>query len=200
MELELPVKIVDERNIVKKPKSKKNYVNGPDFHKAISDYYKLCDEAPKNNQPQVPRYLGECIIFIAKGLGSKINFASYSFNEELQNDAIEKMIEAIIHHKYDPSMNKNPVGYFSQISWNSFLQRIALEKKEMYKKHKNFENMFFNHGEDIEDLFSNDEHKRIIEEFEKPKERSVGYLPHKNLSYDKNRTKKIKSTEEGQIK
>ena len=188
------IKIEDQRHIVKKPKSTKNYINGNDFYNSIVKYYKESEETP---EMRIPKYIGECILKIAERLGSKINFSSYSFKEEMQFDGIEKMVEAVSLKKYDINLS-NPFAYFTQICWNSFLQRMEKEKKQSYIKHKNFERMFggeefYNedHTIGILDLRNDLEHVRILDEFERPKtDSSAGYKPHKNLSYIKNRKKK----------
>ena len=181
-------------SIVRKPKSMKNYVNGPDFHKSLVEYNEK-KKASVDKKPEIPRYVGECIIKIAENLGSKFNFLSYSYKEEMISDAIEKMIEKVDLYDVDyNTKNPNPFAYFTQIAWNMFLQRIDKEKKEQYIKHKNFEKTYFQDMEDIEDLFNNEEHNKVIEEFEqrKAKKAANNYANHKNLSYSKNRKKKIK--------
>jgi hypothetical protein len=47
--------------IVKKPKSTKNYINGPDFYKALVDYDKKTKECIEEGKqfPQITRYIGQ---------------------------------------------------------------------------------------------------------------------------------------------
>lgn len=132
---------------------------------------------------------------IAKNLGTKINFSGYDFIGDMVGDAQEKMIEAVVYRKYDVTQSTNPVGYFTQICWNSFLQRIYKEKRENYIKHKTLEQMYKELEKDvIDDLAThmpdNDQHNRVISDFEKPKEKNNNYAIHKNLSYSKNRKPK----------
>ncbi len=186
-------------DIVRKPRANKNYVNGPDFYIALVDYNKKLKETKEAGtpSPQISRYIGECIIQIAENLGKKINFAAYSFRQEMVSDAIEKMIECV--DKYDVEYNKekpNPFAYFSQISWNIFLQRIAKEKKEQYLKHKNFDRLYSHEFLENEDALNNEEHNRVIEEFESKKEKNNdGYAKHSNLSYVKKPKKEIENVE-----
>jgi hypothetical protein len=193
---EVKVEIIDERIIVRK-KSSKRYINGVDLHNCLVEYYIQCERDP---EVPIPSYIGQCILKLAKNLGSKANFSNYSYREEMEGDAIEKMLEAVRNQKYDASISQNPFAYFSQISWNSFLQRLAKEKKESYILHKNFENLFLSdsgEGEDkikIESSLNDPDHNRIIGEFEKKKE--PGQTRHKNLSYAPNRQGKGRKLKE----
>jgi hypothetical protein len=178
-------------SIVKKPKSLKNYINGPDFYKSLVEYNLSIIKAGEGSKPPIPKYIGECIIKIAEKLSTKFNFVNYSFKEEMVSDAIEKMIEKV--EKFDVNYNKenpNPFAYFSQTAWNVFLQRIAKEKKEQYTKHKNFERSFLNeYMDELYETFDNEQHNKVIEEFEKVKLKENNYHVHKNLDYTKNKKK-----------
>ena len=194
-------KDIDKTSIVKKPKSVKNYINGADFYKALVDYNKKILEAKADDypKPQMSRYIGECICKISEKLSTKFNFISYSFRDEMISDATEKMIESVEKYdiNYSSNVSPNPLGYFTQIAWNSFLQRIEKEKKQQYIKHKNFEKTFFHEMEqEIVDMFNNEEHNQVIENFENPKPKT-NITPHRNLDYSKNKkSKKITSPEE----
>lgn len=160
-----------------------------DFHNALVRYYTDCESNPK---APISTYIGECVMKIAEKYSTKVNFFSYTYREELIGDAVEKMIEAVVLRKYDPVISQNPFAYFSQITWNCFLQRIKEEKKQSYISHKNFENMFSTGGEDdLESLMADEHHIKIIDDFEKPKDKG-NYVVHKNLSYARNREKKKK--------
>jgi hypothetical protein len=185
-------------SIVRKPKSTKNYVNGPDFYLCLVAYNQKIKESKDGEKPQIPRYIGECILKIAEKLSIKYNFINYSFRDEMIADAIEKMIEKV--ESYDIEYNKenpNPFGYFTQIAWNVFLQRIAKESKENYIKHKNFERHFSTELNDMEGIFNNEEHRQVIDNFEREKSKENNYATHKNLDYSKNKKhKKIKKVKE----
>ena len=179
--------IVDVRTIVRK-KSNKKYVNGVDFHNALVNYYVLLETKPN---AIIPDYIGLCIQKIATNLGNKINFSSYTFKEDMIGDAQEKMIEAVIYKKYDALISQNPFAYFTQIAYNSFLQRIAKEGIQTYIKHANFENLEFDDADHVEKLFSDEDHRRVLDKFNTPKKsNSYGYTEHKNLDYTPNRKRK----------
>lgn len=186
------------KNIIRKPRSNRPYINGQDMYKALVKYYEDVDKA-SGKDVAIPNYIGECIMKIAKNMSNKINFVMYSFKEDLIGDAIEKMIEAVKFKKFDPTLSQNPFAYFSQVTWNCFLQRIQKEKIEAYVKHKNIENMRSEYSLTGETLFENDEdnedHNRVIDNFEKKKEKN-NYAVHRNLSYEKNKKKKALTDQE----
>jgi hypothetical protein len=186
----------NKKNIVKKEKAVKNYINGRDFYNALVEHDRRLKNCQDDKKPQISRYIGECILKIAEKLATKFNFVNYSFREEMVLDAIEKMIASV--EKYDitySAVNPNPLGYFTQIAWNVFLQRIAREKLENYIKHKNFEKInlsSINEFNEFEGMFDNEEHVKVIDNFEatKDKKKSAGYAKHTNLDYEKNKIKK----------
>ena len=132
---------------------KKNYVNNPDFLQALVDYKKACKEAEDSGDktPQVPEYIGKCIMLISQRLATKPNFSGYTFKEEMVSDGIENCLQYI--HNFDPEKSSNPFAYFTQIIWYAFLRRIQKEKKQTYIKFKASQNMLTQSGaEDSNDL------------------------------------------------
>jgi len=120
---------------------KRNYVNNPDLLAALIDYKALCKEAEDagDKNPQVPEYIGKCILLIATRLATKPNFSGYSYKEEMISDGIENCLMYI--HNFDPEKSSNPFAYFTQIIWFAFLRRIQKEKKQTYIKFKASQNM-----------------------------------------------------------
>ena len=132
---------------------KRNYVNNPDFLQALVDYKKACKEAEDSGDkmPQVPEYVGKCIMLISQRLATKPNFSGYTFKEEMVSDGIENCLQYI--HNFDPEKSSNPFAYFTQIIWYAFLRRIQKEKKQTYIKFKASQNMLTQSGaEDSNDL------------------------------------------------
>lgn len=126
------------------PPSKKHYVNNKDFYEALVKY----NESLKSNpSTRIPDYIGKCILAICTRLATKPNFSGYSFKDELIADGIENCIVAI--NGFDPSKSVNPFAYFTQVSWNAFIRRISKEKKQQYIKHKNMQNNFSAHSEEL---------------------------------------------------
>ena len=120
---------------------KRNYVNNPDLLAAVVAYRTLCNEAEDagENKPQVPEYIGKCILLIGTRLATKPNFSGYSYKEEMISDGIENCLQYL--HNFDPEKSQNPFAYFTQIIWFAFLRRIQKEKKQTYIKFKASQNM-----------------------------------------------------------
>jgi hypothetical protein len=149
---------------------KTNYINNKDLLKALIDYRErlhkcIAEDKPK---PQVSNYIGQAILLICDNLAKRPNFSGYTYKQDMISDGVIMSIAAV--DNFDPTKTENPFGYFTQIAWNAFLQRIAKEKKQTYLKHKNFENVFLmnNLWTDAENmhLTSNEFSDRIITDFE----------------------------------
>ncbi len=119
-----------------KKKGKTQYVNNKDFLAALVVYRDQVAEAAKNDapRPQVPNYVGECVMKIATHLARKPNFINYTFKDEMISDGIENCLQYI--DNFNPDTSKNPFAYFTQIIWFAFLRRIQKEKKLLYTKYK----------------------------------------------------------------
>lgn len=132
-----------------------NYVDNKQLYATILEYKANIVEAElsKSSKPQIPNYVGECILLIAQRLATKPNFINYSYKEEMISDGIENCISYF--DNFNPAKSDNPFAYFTQIIYYAFLRRIQKEKKQVYIKHKTAENsMLFNElveqGEDNE--------------------------------------------------
>ena len=152
---------------------KRNYVNNPDLLAALIAYKELCKEAEDAGEknPQVPEYIGKCILLIATRLATKPNFSGYSYKEEMISDGIENCLQYI--HNFNPEKSHNPFAYFTQIIWFAFLRRIQKEKKQTYIKFKASQNMLTQsilQDSDSQTITMNEPPEyisRFIEEFEK---------------------------------
>jgi len=118
-----------------------HYVDNKQLYTVILEYKVQLENAETNNQPkpQIPNYVGECILLIAQRLATKPNFINYSYREEMISDGIENCISYF--DNFDPSKSDNPFAYFTQIIYYAFLRRIQKEKKQVYIKHKTAENI-----------------------------------------------------------
>jgi DNA-directed RNA polymerase specialized sigma24 family protein len=115
---------------------KKNYVNNKDLLAALIEHKEKCAEAEEcgDKNPQVPDYIGKCIMLIAQRLATRPNFSGYMYKDEMVSDGIENCLQYI--HNFNPEKSQNPFAYFTQIIWYAFLRRISKEKKQMYIKFK----------------------------------------------------------------
>lgn len=126
-------------NPVKKKKSN-NYIDNKKFYTEMVVYRRLYEETVKagEQRPLVSRYIGECIMLIATRLATRPNFVGYSYKDEMISDGIENCLAYL--HNFNPEKSTNPFAYFTQIIYYAFLRRIQKEKKQLYIKHKSFEN------------------------------------------------------------
>lgn len=136
-----------------------HYVDNKHLFAVIVEYKQAVAQAKAEDKPKpnIPNYVGECILLIAKRLSTKPNFVNYSYRDEMISDGIENCISYF--DNFDPEKSTNPFAYFTQIIYFAFLRRIQKEKKQTYIKHKTAENsMLFNElveqGEDGEFVFN----------------------------------------------
>lgn len=117
-----------------------HYVDNKKLYQVMVEYHRGVQEAKATSgpRPQIPNYVGECILMIAKRLCTKPNFINYSYKDEMISDGIENCISYI--DNFDPNKSDNPFAYFTQIIYFAFLRRILKEKKQIYIKHKTMEN------------------------------------------------------------
>ena len=120
-----------------------NYINNAEFLAAIKEYKLKITEAEEAGfpKPQIPNYLGECILKIANHLSYKPNFINYSYKDDMILDGIENCINYF--DNFDPEKSSNPFAYFTQIIYYAFLRRISKEKKHSYIKNKLIQDMHF---------------------------------------------------------
>jgi hypothetical protein len=109
----------------------KNYINNPDFLKALIEYK---ERKSKNPNEPIPNYIGSCWMKIAEGLSHKPNFINYPHREDMIGDGIENCL--MYFENFDPEKSNNPFAYFTQIIYYAFLRRIQKEKKQLYVKYK----------------------------------------------------------------
>ena len=117
-----------------------HYVDNKKLYACIVEYRQsvLHAKEHKLERPQIPNYVGHCILMIATRLSTKPNFVNYSYREEMISDGVENCICYI--DNFDPLKSTNPFAYFTQIIYYAFLRRILKEKKQLYIKHNSLEN------------------------------------------------------------
>jgi DNA-directed RNA polymerase specialized sigma24 family protein len=140
------------------------------------EYKKSVDEADAtgDDRPQVPDYVGRCLLQIANRLATKPNFANYTFKDDMISDGIENCVSYI--HNFNPEKSNNPFAYFTQIIYYAFLRRIQKEKKQLYIKHKSLErSVVFDQGEDFGQKAQNitsDYMNDFVENFERKEQKA----------------------------
>ena len=117
-----------------------HYVDNKKLYSVIVQYKAdvAAAVAAKQPKPEIPSYVGVCVLLIAQRLSTKPNFINYSYREEMVSDGIENCISYF--DNFDPTKSDNPFAYFTQIIYYAFLRRIQKEKKQQYIKHKAMEN------------------------------------------------------------
>jgi len=152
---------------VKVAKPRKHYVNNKTMYEEMVKYKEACKlaEVEGRNRPQIPRYIGECLMLICKKLSTKPNFINYSYRDDMISDGIENCVASVSN--FDPTRTQNPFAYFTQIAWNAFIRRITMEKKQSYIKHKNYQNTFLMEDHMDGAVMNTNEHTdNVIKSFE----------------------------------
>lgn len=124
---------------MRKAKPSIHYVDNKKFYTEMVKYITKINEAkeaglPKEEWPRVTNYIGKSILDIATRLSTAGNFSSYTFRDEMVNDAVENCLMYI--HNFNPDKSKNPFAYFTQISYFAFIRRIKKEQKHQYIRQK----------------------------------------------------------------
>lgn len=129
--------------IIKKPKSKRHYLNNKEFLACIVEYRKKVKEADEagRRRPIIPDYAGRCLKLICERLAMRPNFHGYSYRDEMVDDSILNCVLAFDNFDPDKCAQPNPFGYFSRIAWRAMVRRIQTEKKETYIKYKNYQRL-----------------------------------------------------------
>jgi len=152
IEFELSTTTVD----ITKPITKKSrhYVNGKDLYDEFVKYheYKKQCLAEGKDIPPLTNKIGAAIIQIATRRCNSWRFVGYSdsWKEEMISNAI--MLAAIHGHNFDPSKSSNAFAYLTAICNNAIVEQIKREKKELYIRYKQYENIggFQADGDDVD--------------------------------------------------
>lgn len=150
----------------------RDYVDNAKLLADIIEYKKKCKEAEEAGKeiPIVPNSIGSAIYLIAKNLSMKGNFVNYPFREDLASDGMETCIKYI--RSFNEEKYSNPHAYYTQVCWYAFINRIKIEKKELYVKFKSSSQLIGDgktfDGEDISGMLqaSPEYMSSFIEDFE----------------------------------
>lgn len=102
----------------KAPK-KVNYLNNKDL---------LAEVIKSKEQGQMTNKLAHMLQTLAARYGKKGNFASYTYNEDMQAYAMLMLVKT--WNSFDPNKSSNPFAFFTQCIKNSFIQFLNQEKRQ----------------------------------------------------------------------
>lgn len=116
-----------------------NYINGKQLLEELKPWLCEVNKLKKAKQtsdkfPPIPETVGAGIMQIVEGLGRKTNFSSYTYLDEMISDAVLNCVAYI--HNFNIKKSTNVFAYVTQIAYNSFIKRIQLEQKHVYKRDK----------------------------------------------------------------
>lgn len=132
-----------------------NYCDKVTFLEDIKAYR----ERKKTNPDEpIPDYSAKSIMLISEKLANRPNFIGYSYRSDMISDGIYTCLKYF--DSFDPNHSAaNPFGYFSQICYFAFLQRLAKEKKQSSIKSKIIAQMPFDlfdvQDQDVDEDFRN---------------------------------------------
>jgi len=144
-----------------KKKEREHYVDNARLVESIKTYKKMLDNGDKN--AKMPEYIGVAFIKMAERIGKKPNYSSYSYLDEMMDDAIENCIKGI--SSFDPERSPYAVSYFSITIMRAFHRRIEQEHQQNYVKHKYVEK--FMDDPEIKSLIDMESSNHIIESYER---------------------------------
>lgn len=72
--------------------------------------------------------LWQMLVLLVERYGSKGNFYGYSYNDDMQGEALCSLMKNAL--KFDPERSSNPFAFYTSCVHNSFLGYMAHEKKQ----------------------------------------------------------------------
>lgn len=122
-----------------------HYIDNDRLNAELIAWKERYNEAPEDDKPVLPEYVGYAILKIAEHRGHTHNFRNYSYLDDMISDGIQNCVRYI--HNFDPikaaaaskSGKVNAFGYISRIIEWAFINRIKIEAKQAYIKYKSIE-------------------------------------------------------------
>lgn len=100
-------------------KRKQNYLNNRDM---------LAEVIKSKEQDRMTDKLALMLQMLAARYGKKGNFASYTYNEDMQAYAMLMLVKT--WKAFNPEKSSNPFAFFTQCIKNSFIQFLNQEKRQ----------------------------------------------------------------------
>lgn len=148
---------MDTKEPVKRKRSSKNdYINNKTFSDACIKYADAAKAAKEQNEepPQIPEYIGECFLHLAKKMSNRSNFHRYTYKEEMILDAVENCVKVVGNFdstKQTRTGTPNAFSYFSQCIYWAFVRRINAENHQLKIKEKVINESSFSAFSDCDD-------------------------------------------------
>lgn len=120
-----------------------HYISNKDFTASIIEYIKECTqlESEGKDVKQIPNDIARQFLAIATKLGSRYNFAGYTFRDDMESAAIFACCAKI--RKFNPEIGTNAFAYFTNVCWRAMVDVINYEQKMSYIKAKAFQSLDF---------------------------------------------------------
>lgn len=157
-----------EFKLIKEGKLKTNdfghYVNNKELLEELREYHSYKQECLSKDQPIPPltNKIGLAIMQIANRRCNSVNYRNYTnaWLEEMIGNAIVTC--TLRGHNFDPEKSDNPFAYFTQICDNAIKEQLKREKRQLYIRYKQLDELHGFNAED--DEFGNDEeHQEVID-------------------------------------
>lgn len=132
-------RLIDQNKL--KPSNNGQYVNNKELYAEFVKYNKKKKEWLEQGKgvPPLTEKIGAAILQIANRRCNARKYFNYSnaWKEEMISNAI--LIATMRAHNFDPDKYNNPFAYVTQICDNAIIEQIKKEKKELYAKYKQIE-------------------------------------------------------------
>lgn len=109
-------------------KKRTNYLSNENLIKEIQESQKIQTKYPDRTPAEcLTPNLTRMIMLLVDRYGSRFNWRSYSYNEDMRAEAVASLCQSAL--KFDPEKSQNPFGYYTQIAHRCFLTYLDKEKK-----------------------------------------------------------------------
>ncbi len=107
-----------------------HYYKNAEVLEIIKEYQAECNKCESEGKevPPVPTPIWMALDQMSRKLGTRYNFANYTWKDEMIGLALEGAIKSV--RNFDTSRFSNCFGYFNKIMWQRFVSVINDEKKQ----------------------------------------------------------------------
>lgn len=124
------------------------YIDNDKFYDVLVDFLEKCNIAEEKGEeiPRVPEFIGECFLLLANNIAKAPNWSRYPFIQDMKSDAVLNCLKYIRNFKptricseTGKTIKNKPFSYFTQYVHNTYKQTIKEEKKNLYKRYKEYQ-------------------------------------------------------------